>query len=109
MVRTRPGGEGAAEDFTARWGFGGRPRGGAELYKDHLVLALVDDVEQAALHQGAIERGELAEEDAELDPVAEVAHGLINLAEAAGVGDVVGDDVIVAHTNLSGISGSRGG
>src|SRR5690606_39130853 len=74
-------GEFAAEDGAARRGvavFGHL----AELDKDDLVLALVEDLEQAALEDRAIAVGELAGEHAELDPVAEVAHRVVDAAEA---------------------------
>lgn len=44
-----------------------------------------------------VDRSELALEDGILQVHAEIAHGVVNLAQAFGVADVVGDEVGVSH------------
>lgn len=63
---------------------------GGEADEHHLVDAGVDDLEQALLEHGAVEAGELAREDAELERVAEVAHGAVDPAQAVLVGQAHG-------------------
>ena len=70
--------------------------GGAEVDEDDLILVVVDVGAELFFELGFFEAGEVALEDGKLKVPAKVPAGLKNPAEALGVADVVGDDVIAA-------------
>jgi hypothetical protein len=62
---------------------------------------MLDDFRERMPTSGQIDRRELALEDRVLQMVAEVAHGLEDLAEAFVVADVVANEKSVAHGLIS--------
>lgn len=70
---------------------------GAEIDEQHLIFAVVDDLGEHVAAARQIARSELAFEDRVLQMIAEPAHGLVDLGEAAVVADVVTDEKGVAH------------
>lgn len=71
--------------------------GGAEMDEENLVFVVVDEVGEEGAATDEVGGGELAFEDGELEVVSEGAHGFEDLAEALVVGDVVTDQVGLAH------------
>ena len=71
--------------------------GGAEMDEENLVFVVLDEVGEEGAAADEVGGGELAFEDGELEVVAEGAHGFEDLAEAFVVGDVVTDQVGLAH------------
>lgn len=71
--------------------------GGAEVDEEDLVFVVLDDFAENVPALGEVDGRELALEDRVLQVVAEVAHGLIDPAEAFVVADVVADEIGVSH------------
>lgn len=71
--------------------------GRAEVDEEDLIFVVLDDLAERMPALGEIDRGELALEDRVLQMVAEVAHGLEDLAEPLVVADVVADEKSVTH------------
>ncbi len=60
-------------------------------------MGVVDGVLQLRLTLKQVNGGQLTFEDAELEMVAPVLHGLENLPQPFGIGDIVGHDVSRKH------------
>lgn len=71
--------------------------GGAEVYEKDLIISVVDDAAKQLAAANQVGRGELALEDGKLEVIAEIAHGLEDLAQALVVGDIVADQIGGAH------------
>jgi len=73
------------------------PLSWAEVNEKHLVFVVLDDLGERMPALGQIDRRELALEDRVLQVVAEIPHGLEDLAKPLVVADVVADKVGVSH------------
>jgi len=71
--------------------------GGAEVDEEDLVFVVIDQIAQRVATFRQVDGVELALEDGVLEMVAEIAHGLVDLAEAFVVADVVADEESVPH------------
>ncbi len=71
--------------------------GGAEVDEEDLVFVVMDDAGEFGAAANEVAGGELAFEDGVLEVVAEAAHRFEDFAEAFVVGDVVADEVGLAH------------
>ena len=69
----------------------------AKVDEEDLVFLGVDDVSQLFLEFNFVGKAQVAFEYGVLEVVAVVATGFVNLAQAFGVADVVGDDVGGKH------------
>ena len=65
--------------------------------EQNLVFGVLDDAGEFGAAADEVGRGELAFEDGVLEMVAETAHESEDFAEAAVVGDVVTDEIGLAH------------
>jgi hypothetical protein len=70
---------------------------GAEIDEEDLVEVVVDDFGELGGELGEVGAGELALEDGVLEVIAPGAHDFEDAAEAFVIGDVVADEVRVAH------------
>jgi hypothetical protein len=71
--------------------------GRAKIDEQHLVFIVLDDFAKRVAASGEIDRRELTLEDRVLQMVAEVAHGLKDLAQPLVIADIVADEEGIPH------------
>jgi len=82
--------------------------GGTEMNEEDLIFTVFDDAGEFGAAADEVAGSELAFEDGVLEVVAETAHEFEDFAEAAVVGDVVADEVGLAHFGLPATAGGAG-
>jgi len=71
--------------------------GGPQIDEEHLVFVMLDQLAEHMAAFGQIDGRELALEDGVLEVVAEIAHGLEDLAQSFIVANIVADEKRISH------------
>lgn len=71
--------------------------GWPQVDEKHLVFVMLDDLRKRVSTAGQVDRCELALEDRVLKVIAEIPHGLTDLAEAFIFANIVTDEIGISH------------